>query len=62
MRSIEPRRASRDLFHFHSAEPDWRIPPWPGTGWSSGMDVALEAQCNAGNDWEKYWIDLGGEG
>lgn len=62
MRSIESWRASRELFHFHHAEPDWGMPPWPALGWPAGNDVSGEPSCAAGNDWEQYWIDLGGEG
>jgi hypothetical protein len=58
MRATEPRR---DLFHFHPAEPEWGLLPWPGMNWPAASD-GLETQCAAGNDWEQYWIDLGGEG
>jgi hypothetical protein len=59
MRSIEPLR---DLFHLHPADPDWGMTPGAGTGWPAGSDAAHESLGNSANDWEQYWIDLGGEG
>jgi hypothetical protein len=59
MRSSEPLR---DLCHFHPADGDWGMTARPGSGWPAGTDMSLEPLGNAANDWEQYWIDLGGEG
>jgi hypothetical protein len=58
MRSIEPLR---ELFHLHPGDADWTGSPHPHTA-CTGTDAWLEPLGNTANDWEQYWIDLGGEG
>jgi hypothetical protein len=59
MRSIEPLR---ELIHLYPGDGDWAGPSRPHTGWPTGSDAWLEPLGNSANDWEQYWIDLGGEG
>ena len=60
MRSTEPLR---EIFHhLHLTDWEWGAPTRPGTGWSAGSDVRLDPLLSGVNDWERDWIDLGGEG
>lgn len=51
-----------DLISCSGHDPDWNISSLLRSGSGASPDVQLQRAFDSSGDWEKDWIDLGGEG